>query len=70
MIASKISIENGQLMSTYLNKAIKTVPLAPSGHNRFRMQGRGNYGVGYDFIVNDEEEVTGFVLGQLAWIRK
>ena len=66
----KISIENGQLMSTYLNKAIKTVPLASSGHNRFRMQGRGNYGVGYDFIVNDEEEVTGFVLGQLAWIRK
>ena len=65
-----IYLKNGKLHSTYLHDILPELPLTPTGFNKFKGQGRGNYAIGYDFISNEDAEVKYLNLGQLMWIKE
>jgi len=65
----RIEKRGDSLYSTYLGDVLRGVALIPSGNNRFKGQGKGNYSIGYEFIPNDEGEIKILNMGQLMWVK-
>ena len=65
----KIYLKNGKLHSSYLQDILPELPLTPSGFNKFKGHGRGNYAIEYDFI-SESAEIKYLNLGQLMWVKK
>ncbi|HTR80193.1 MAG TPA: serine hydrolase domain-containing protein [Bacteroidota bacterium] len=65
-----ISLKDGRLYSTYLEKVFAGVPLVPAGFNRFAERGRGKYNVQYDFVTDDGSNVKALNMDQMMWIKR
>ncbi|MFA7418540.1 MAG: serine hydrolase domain-containing protein [Melioribacteraceae bacterium] len=66
----KIFTRNDSLYSSYLHGMLPESPLSHLGENKFRGQGKGNYSIGYDFILGDNSEIKFLNMGQLMWVRQ
>lgn len=66
----RIYLKDGGLYSTYLEKELPAQPLLANGNHRFKVQARGSYNIGYDFVTDDNTDgIKALVLGQLTWMK-
>jgi CubicO group peptidase (beta-lactamase class C family) len=66
----EIFMKNDSLHSTYLKETLQEKPLIPDGANRFKVEGNGEYNIGYEFVINDKSEVKAVKMGQLVWYKQ